>query len=29
MLPEDQTLAPGQPLSIEVFTLVDDITTVA
>ncbi len=29
MLPEDQTLSPGQPLSIEVFTLVDDITAVA
>jgi hypothetical protein len=29
MLPEDQTLSPGQPLSIEVFTMVDDITTVA
>lgn len=29
MLPEDQTLSPGQPLSIEVFTMVDDITAVA
>lgn len=29
ILPGDQALSPGQPLSIEVFTLVDDITTVA
>lgn len=29
ILPQDQALSPGQPLSIEVFTLCDDITTVA
>lgn len=29
LLPEDQTLSPGQPISFETFTLVDDITAVA